>query len=137
MGLIGTAAIFAFVTLGVFRIGLEWNAGNTAVASTMAFSTIVLAELFYALSVKSKSPFYASNNLFENKLLFASIVIGTALQIGIVQLGFAEAIFDTVALNLEQWFIIIVAALIPFTVSELVKSVKTVSKTIKVNTQWQ
>ncbi len=117
----GVALLIGVATLLVFLYALQFGA---VVASTMAFSTLVAAQMSYALSALSKKlPLYKTD-IFENKFLIFTILLSLTVQFAIVQFGFANAIFDTVALSIEQWLVVFGASLLVLLIVELYKVLK-------------
>lgn len=72
----------------------------------MAFTTLVLAQLFNAFNARSDRA-SAFHHLFTNPLLWGAIALSVALQIAVVQLRFLNAAFDTSPLGLGHWLICI------------------------------
>ncbi len=72
-------------------------------ARTVAFSTLVIFELFLVFNCRSETKSIFRNNLLDNKKLFLAVLISIILQVFIVQTEFLDVIFDTVPLSLEDW----------------------------------
>jgi Ca2+-transporting ATPase len=96
MLLVGLA--LAFFTLYAFNASLE--AGETK-ARTMAFATLVMAQLAAALSFSSEGSFV--HGIIGNKFLVFSVAVSVVLQVAIVQWSLLEPVFRTVALSLADW----------------------------------
>jgi Ca2+-transporting ATPase len=84
--------------------GLVGDSGGIVEARTMAFTTLVLAQLFNCFNARSDrtSAFHA---LFTNRLLWAAIGLSLALQIGVVHLPLLNDAFDTTPLSARDWVI--------------------------------
>ncbi len=78
--------------------------GGIFEARTMAFTTLVLAQLFNCFNARSDrtSAFHA---LFTNRLLWAAIGLSLALQVAVVHLPFLNDAFDTTPLSAGDWAI--------------------------------
>ena len=103
------AILITVATVGTFIYARQWGDG---VAISMAFATIVIAELLYALSIRSQSLPLHKVGIFDNGLLVASVLIGTVIQVIITQEPYFNVIFDTVPLTSGQWLFVIGAAAI-------------------------
>ena len=70
----------------------------------MAFTTLVLGQLFNCLNARSdrRSAFHG---LCTNRLLWAAIALSLALQVGVVHVPFLNDAFDTSPLSLAEWAI--------------------------------
>lgn len=110
----------AIATLGVYLYARQWG---EAIAISMAFSTIVVQQLLYSLSVRSHSLPLHRAGLFENNLLIAVILVTVALQVILTQTPLLNSIFHTTPLTLNQWLIAIIAASIPTIAVEAYKIV--------------
>ncbi len=68
-------------------------------ARTMAFTTIMLFELFFVLNCKSEKKSVFSINPFSNKKLIISILVSVILQFFVIYVPFLQPIFGTVSLG--------------------------------------
>src|SRR4029078_255441 len=78
--------------------------GNVVEARTMAFTTLVLAQLFNCFNARSDHT-TVFHRLFTNRYLWAAIALSALLQIAVVQLGSLNTAFDTTRLGIEEWLI--------------------------------
>ena len=70
----------------------------------MAFTTLVLAQLFNAFNARSDRA-SAFHHLFTNRSLWGAIALSVVLQIAVVHVPFLNEAFDTTSLNSGQWAI--------------------------------
>jgi Ca2+-transporting ATPase len=82
--------------------GFIEGAGTMRYAQTMAFTTLVLLNLFNVINARSEEQ-SAFVGLFTNKWLWGSIALSFLLQIAVIYLPFLQQAFSTVALSLEDW----------------------------------
>ena len=75
----------------------------------MAFTTLVIAQLFNCLCARSDRE-SAFRHLFTNSLLWAAIALSVVLQVAVVQLPFLNRAFDTTPLSSSDWLICIALA---------------------------
>ncbi|MFH1056978.1 MAG: calcium-translocating P-type ATPase, SERCA-type [Candidatus Micrarchaeota archaeon] len=117
--IIAIGALMASVTLGVFWFyhdshGLDY-------ARSMAFTTLVLIQLAYALSARSWKHHFHKLGVFSNKTLVVAVLVAFALQMTIVYNSFFENIFNTKPLLYGDLAIAIAAASLGFIIPEVLK----------------
>ncbi len=118
---VATAFIAALTTKGTFFFNTE---DTLTGARTVAFATLILAELFRAYASRSERMSVFKLGLFTNKLMNAAVAVSLVLLVAVIYIPGINGIFDNVALNLTAWIAIIPLAFIPFTVSEVFKLIK-------------
>ena len=84
--------------------GLLGGSGDIGTARTMAFTTVVLAQIFNAFNARSDRS-SAFVRMFDNRLLWAAAGLTVALQIAVVHLPPLNRAFDTEPLDARQWAI--------------------------------
>jgi Ca2+-transporting ATPase len=89
--------------------GLVGGSGNIDEARTMAFTTLVLAQLYNCFNARSDRT-SAFHHLFTNRWLWGAIALSLALQIAVVQLPFLNEAFGTTPLSLVDWLICVALA---------------------------
>ena len=95
---VGTLFILDFSLPGGFIAG----SGEMDYARTMAFTTLVLFQLFNVLNARSDSR-SAFRRLFDNPWLWGALTFSLGLQFAVIYLPFLQRAFDTVALSLTDW----------------------------------
>jgi P-type Ca2+ transporter type 2C len=106
IGWVGT--VMAVVTLLALDLrlpgGLVGNTGSITEARTMAFTTLVLAQLFNCFNARSDrtSAFY---RMFTNRYLWGAIALSALLQVAVVELSFLNTAFHTMPLGMDEWLI--------------------------------
>jgi potassium/sodium efflux P-type ATPase len=108
IGILWVGMIMAVVTLAALDLrlpgGLLGGSGDIVEARTMAFTTLVLAQLFNCFNARSDRT-SAFRQLFTNPLLWAAIGVSVLLQVAVVQIPFLNDSFGTVPLPLSDWLI--------------------------------
>lgn len=116
--------MLAAVTLGTFAIGLQWN-GTTAdglrSASTMAFMTLALAQVFHAFNARSQNRSMLTRRVFTNGWLWAAVGICLLLQVAAVSIPFLQRVLSTNSPTLAEWGVILGCSLLPIAIVETVK----------------
>ncbi len=90
-------------------------------ARTLAFVTLICAELLRAYTSRSERRSVFSLGLFKNKTMVKATLFSFLLLIVVLYLPFLEPVFHTVAPNVRDWVIMIVLSLIPFACGEIFK----------------
>ena len=81
-----------------------------SLARTMALTTLVIAQLFYAFECRSErlSPFELG--FFKNRFLIGAVLCSLTMHLAVLYMPFLQSVFQTVALNWWQWLLIIIMA---------------------------
>jgi Ca2+-transporting ATPase len=112
-GIAFVGIIMAAGTLLVLDFGLPGGfiqgSGDLPYARTMAFTTLVLLQLFNAPNARSDER-SAFHRLFRNPWLRGALVLSIALQILVVYAPFLQPAFGTVSLNLGDWLVCVAVA---------------------------
>ncbi len=112
-GIVWVGLVMAAATLAAFDRylpgGLLGGSGGLVEARTMAFTTLVLAQLFNCFNARSDTT-SAFHRLFTNRLLWGAIALSAALQVSVVQLPFLNAAFGTTPLGAGDWLVSLVLA---------------------------
>jgi Ca2+-transporting ATPase len=101
--LLGYGLTMAIGTLGVLYYGLQ--TGSAAHASTWAFNTFVLFQIFNAFNARAEKTTTFNSHFFANRWFWLAIVSVLLLQAVIIHWSPAERIFHTSPLNLTEWLI--------------------------------
>lgn len=111
--MIGALSLFAF------SVGIN-SFGSLTVGRTMSFCVLSLSQLIHAFNMRSEKSVLGAG-FFKNKLLVLSLVVGCALQIGVV--CFFPQLFGVTMLNAAQWRLVAALSLTPLAVVELQKKI--------------
>ena len=110
VGIAWVGAVMAVVTLLALDLrlpgGIVGGSGNVVEARTMAFTTLVLAQLFNCFNARSDRT-SAFHRLFTNRLLWGAVALSALLQVAVVEVPFLNHAFDTTPLGLDEWLICI------------------------------
>ncbi|WP_445150712.1 cation-translocating P-type ATPase [Baekduia sp. Peel2402] len=107
-GVLWVGLVMAIVTLVALDLRLEGGYlgghGDIDEARTMAFTTLVLAQLFNCFNARSDRT-SAFHHLFTNRWLWGAIALSVVLQLLVVELPFLNDAFDTAPLGIDDWLI--------------------------------
>lgn len=105
-GIFFVGAVMATGTLLVLDAalpgGLIEGSGTTAYGQTMAFTTLVLFQLFNAFNARSDDR-SAFRGFFTNRWLWAAVVLSLLLHMFVVYTPFLQEAFSTVSLSAGDW----------------------------------
>jgi magnesium-transporting ATPase (P-type) len=121
----GVGFVMAVATLAVMDWGLpkgliNGRAGTVHYAQTLAFTTLVFAQLFNAFNARS-SEASVFHHLFTNKWLWWAVALAALLQLAVIYLPILHKPFGTYSLSLLDWTI---AIALSFTVTPVLEIVK-------------
>jgi P-type Ca2+ transporter type 2C len=108
--------------LGVFAWAL--NHATLSAARSLAFSTLVFAELFRAFAARSATRIFWSVGAFTNLRLLAVVLFSVLVQFALHAWGRTQVFFGIDALAPEQWAVALAVGLGPVTVIEIRKLLK-------------
>ena len=123
-------ALLAGVTLLAFGIGMHWHGTEgegLRRATTMAFMTLALAQVFHAFDARSQNRSVFTRRLFTNGWLWSAVAICLILQAAAVYLPLLQKVLHTVPLTTSEWGVIAGCALLPVAVVEFVKLIQRIT----------
>ncbi len=100
------------VTLFAFWLPYMQNPGDLARAQTIAFATLVMAQLIHVFDCRSEISIY-SRNIMENKYLVLAVISSILLILPVIYMPRLQLIFKTVPLTIMEWGFILALAAIP------------------------
>jgi P-type Ca2+ transporter type 2C len=100
------------MTLLSFWLTLRENPDDLVHAQTVAFVTLVMAQLIHVFDCRSQYSVF-HRNIFENKFLVWAVLSSVLLVLGVVYIDALQPIFKTTDLSFRDWALILVAAGVP------------------------
>lgn len=99
---------------------------------TMAFIALAFIQLFHAYNMRSQTHSIFNKNLFKNKMMNISFLVGTALMVLVVYIDplTGADIFGTVAISREDWLISLACA---FGIVPIVELQKLIERKVEEN----
>ncbi|MGZ9791500.1 calcium-translocating P-type ATPase, SERCA-type [Bacillus atrophaeus] len=104
--LIGIATLLAFI------IVYHRNPENLAYAQTVAFATLVLAQLIHVFDCRSETSIF-DRNPFENLYLIGAVLSSILLMVIVIYYPALQPIFHTVPIKPGDWLLVIGMSAIP------------------------
>jgi len=109
--------LITLVTLVGFGIGLR--AGDARRATTIAFMTLALAQLFHLGNARSRGPVLMPKQIFANRWAIAAVPFVLGLQIIAVHWAPLASLLGTVPLQTSDWLLVLGLAAVPAIVGQI------------------
>ncbi len=113
--IISRGVLIGICTLAAFWIVLNSGpdtAETLTQAQTVAFATLVMAQLIHVFDCRSSRSIF-HRNLLENRYLVVAVISSVLLMLGVLYIEALQPIFKTVGLGLRDWILVMVFAGIP------------------------
>jgi Ca2+-transporting ATPase len=117
--IVAIGVLESIVTLGVFVVTL--HARGVVEARTLAFSTLVFAELFRSFAARSPTRVFWEVGALTNIRLLGVVVATALLQWAIHLVPVTRQAFEVTTLSLADWMVVLSVALVPVTLVEVGK----------------
>jgi len=106
---------------GTLLLFMSYKDADLEKARTIAFTTLVMFQMFAVMSSRTLYPSMKHLNPFSNLWLFGAVCLAVLFQIAVIYLPHLQLIFGTVVLSLNDWLSIISIASFGFILMELSK----------------
>ncbi|MFB4211066.1 cation-translocating P-type ATPase [Shouchella sp. JSM 1781072] len=110
--IISRGIMIGVVTIVAFALTYNNDPEQLILAQTVAFLTLVMAQLIHVFDCRSEYSIY-HRNLFENKYLVGAVLISVILMVAVIYVPQLQPIFHTVPLGLQEWLLVMGMAAIP------------------------
>lgn len=113
--IISRGVLIGVCTLAAFWITYQYEAGSPdqlSKAQTVAFATLVMAQLIHVFDCRSSRSIFHRNPL-QNKYLVCAVLSSVLLLLGVLYVDALQPIFKTVDLAFRDWVLVLIAAGIP------------------------
>jgi len=110
--IISRGFLIGLMTLGAFWLTLREDPSNLVHAQTVAFVTLVMAQLIHVFDCRSEHSVF-HRNPFENMYLVWAVISSLLLVLVVIYWPPMQPIFKTTALTLRDWALVLVAGGIP------------------------
>ncbi|MEK3722083.1 calcium-translocating P-type ATPase, SERCA-type [Paenibacillus sp. FSL H8-0034] len=108
--LIGICTLAAFLI--ALQQGLHDDAATLIKAQTVAFATLVMAQLIHVFDCRSSRSIFHRNPL-QNRYLVLAVLSSLLLMLAVLYIEPLQPIFKTVPLDIKDWIVVLVFAGIP------------------------
>ncbi|WP_047151585.1 calcium-translocating P-type ATPase, SERCA-type [Aneurinibacillus tyrosinisolvens] len=110
--IVSRGVLIGLVTLLAFWITYEAHPDNLVRAQTVAFATLVMAQLIHVFDCRSEVSIFSRNPL-QNKYLVLAVLSSIVLVVPVIYLPVLQPIFNTVPLTVYEWLFVLLMAGIP------------------------
>lgn len=110
--IISRGLLIGIVSLIAFIFAYDNNPENLTYARTVAFTTLVVAQLIHVFDCRSERGIF-SRNPFSNLYLLAAVLSSVLLLLIVIYFSSLQPIFHTVSLGLLDWLFIIAISALP------------------------
>ena len=107
--------------LGTLFMFMQYKEIDLSKAQTVAFTTLVMFQMFAVMSSRTLHHSIRHLNPFSNLWLFGAVCLSLLIQVGVIYLAPLQAIFGTVPLLAIDWLKIIGISSLGFVVMEVSK----------------
>ncbi|MEI5906115.1 calcium-translocating P-type ATPase, SERCA-type [Bacillus spongiae] len=104
--------LIGMVTLIAFIFAYNQHQDNLPYAQTVAFATLVMAQLIHVFDCRSERSVLARNP-FGNQYLVWAVISSIILMIMVIYLPMLQPIFHTVSISMKDWLLIIGLSSLP------------------------
>ncbi len=120
-------------TLGIFYYALKtggWDGGAINLdnpphyylyAVTLAFSTLMMFQMFNVINCKTLKVSTFKEGLFSNKWLVGAVMLSVGLQLAVVYVPWLNSLFSTVPLSAMDWLFVVLISSSVLWIGELIK----------------
>ncbi|SES73677.1 calcium-transporting P-type ATPase, PMR1-type [Anaerobranca gottschalkii] len=122
-----------FITLTLFILGYRKSYGNLDFARTMAFSTLIVVQLFHVFECKSERKSIFEVNIFNNLYLIFAVFSSFILLMIVIYFPTLQKVFGTKPLNIEDWLLIIGIVMVPYILQMIKLLFKAIFKPVHSN----
>ncbi|MFD2133068.1 cation-translocating P-type ATPase [Pseudogracilibacillus auburnensis] len=110
--IISRGLMIGIVSLIAFMITYDNNPENLTYARSVAFTTLVVAQLIHVFDCRSEQGIF-SRNPFSNFYLIGAVLSSLLLLLVVLYVESLQPIFHTMSLGLRDWLFIIVLSALP------------------------
>ncbi|NUK29058.1 cation-translocating P-type ATPase [Parageobacillus sp. VR-IP] len=110
--IISRGFIIGVVTLAAFMTAYERSGNDLVYAQTVAFATLVMAQLIHVFDCRCERSIF-DRNPFENIYLFGAVIISVLLLLVVIYYPPLQGIFHTMPIAPFDWLLIIGLAALP------------------------
>ncbi|WP_430786047.1 calcium-translocating P-type ATPase, SERCA-type [Virgibacillus flavescens] len=110
--IVSRGILIGLVTLFAFMMSYQDNPDNLIYAQTMAFTTLVMAQLIHVFDCRSERSVF-TRNPFGNKYLLLAVLSSVVLLLCVIYFEPLQPVFHTVFLGVRDWIFIVALSAIP------------------------
>lgn len=121
-GVVQTALVMLSFCLGSYV--MKDGVANHEVGMTMAFVSLSFIQLFHSFNLKSQKNTLFGKNMFKNRLLNLSFLVGVALVLIPVLVPGLHTVFGAATLHWSEWLVAVACAIAIIPIVEVQKAIE-------------
>ncbi|HEY8419883.1 MAG TPA: calcium-translocating P-type ATPase, PMCA-type [Clostridia bacterium] len=125
------SAFMTGLTYGSYFIGRSLT-DDPEIATTMAFATLSLIQLFHCLNIHKDRKTIFGKNFFSNKLLVGSVIGLVGFTVLIIQMPVISKLIESKPLDITQWLVVFIMSLAIIPIVEVTKVISRAIWKVKV-----
>ncbi|TCP22697.1 Ca2+-transporting ATPase [Scopulibacillus darangshiensis] len=110
--IISRGFLIGVMTLFAFWLSLQQSPDQLVKAQTVAFSTLVMAQLIHVFDCRSERSVF-HRHLLENRYLVGAVLSSVILLLIVIYTPMLQPVFHTVPLTIRDWLLILAMASVP------------------------
>lgn len=110
--IVSRGIVIGLVTLLAFMLTYQNDPDNLVYGQTIAFTTLVMAQLIHVFDCRSEHSVF-TRNPFENMYLVLAVISSLLLLLVVIYFEPLQVVFHTTFLSLRDWLLIIVLSSLP------------------------
>ncbi|MCK9526176.1 MAG: HAD-IC family P-type ATPase, partial [Limnochordia bacterium] len=119
-----SGTVISAAALGIFVLSLWYHPGDVLRSRTMAFTTLVLAQLVFSFQCRFERHSIFDMGILGNVYLILAVLLSGGAQVFILYNPFMANMFQTVPLRGEDWVLVALFAILPLFVETVLRLIK-------------
>lgn len=119
-----SGTVISLAALLVFVFTLWYYPGDVVRSRTMAFTTLVFAQLVFSFQCRHERRSLFDIGIWGNPYLIFAVLLSAGAQVFIIYNPFMAGIFQTVPLTVDDWLLVGLFAILPLFVETVLRLVK-------------
>lgn len=108
--ILGRGILIGLGTLATFMYGWKLADGGLQEARTMAFATLVMAQLIHVFDCRSERRSIFEIGFFSNPYLVGAVALSVSMLLAAIYMPFMQPAFQTYPLSPGDWLLVLLAA---------------------------
>lgn len=123
-----SGTMISLASLMIFILSLWYYPGDVLRSRTMAFTTLVIAQLVFAFQCRFERSSIFEKGIWGNLYLILAVLLSGGAQVFIIYNPFMAGMFQTVPLTVDDWILVVLFAIFPLFVETVLRIARGVLK---------
>ncbi|HKM42550.1 MAG TPA: cation-translocating P-type ATPase, partial [Limnochordia bacterium] len=119
-----SGTVISIAALGIFVFSLWYHPGDVLRSRTMAFTTLVFAQLVFSFQCRFERHSIFDMGILGNTYLILAVLLSGGAQVFILYNPFMANMFQTVPLHGEDWVLVGLFAIFPLFIETVLRLIK-------------